>query len=278
MVKMSIVWDRSAEFIGDNFRAILPVVFVSMFVPSVILGALAPIGTDEEGGVSASFGLLQFGFMLLSMWGSLYLSVLALNLGGERGAGSVALNRLPAILVVSIVITIAIALITAAFFAALMLISGADFSPVLAGNDMALSAGQNGVVALGGLVFLLGLLWLIVRLTVIAPVILQEQLWLGALRRSFSLTRGYALRIFGVLLLYGVVAIVAMLAASVVFGSIFTLLFGAGSGGVSLSGFLTSIVSAAVQTIFTVIAGVFTAKLYLALTQSSEPQGNLATK
>jgi hypothetical protein len=39
MVKMSTVWDRTAEFLSDNIGAIVPVALLAFFVPASIGGS-----------------------------------------------------------------------------------------------------------------------------------------------------------------------------------------------------------------------------------------------
>jgi len=70
--------------------------------------------------------------------------------------------------------------------------------------------------------------------------------------------------IIGVMILYFIVSWVAVTAARLVFGSIFRLVAG-GGGAMSLSAVLTSVIVAAIQTVFGILVATFIAKLYQAL-------------
>ncbi len=71
-------------------------------------------------------------------------------------------------------------------------------------------------------------------------------------------------KIIGMLILYGIVAGVAILATRTVFGSVLRLVLG-GDGLVTTASVLTALIGAVVQTVFVVLAAAFTAKLYLAV-------------
>jgi len=144
-------------------------------------------------------------------------------------------------------------------------LGGYDLLAIASGQAASLSPQIASGIALYGLVLLGLFLWLGARLILVNPVIVREKKMFAALRQSWRLTRGMTWRIIGVMLLFALVSWVSMLAANMVFGSIFTLVAGGPSDGISLAGVLTSVVVAAVQTGFTVLVPVFSAKLYLAL-------------
>ncbi|UZK66030.1 glycerophosphoryl diester phosphodiesterase membrane domain-containing protein [Sphingomonas sp. M1-B02] len=264
MVKMGTVWDRTAEFLSDNIGALLPISLLAFFVPASIEGNFEAAMVGATPGLVITLYLVQLAFAILSVWGSLVITAMALDLASSETAGALAGRRLgPALLVwiVMLLVIMAMALPIPMVLAA----NGADAMAIARGEDMAISGPVATFVALYALLLLVLLFWLAARLIVATPVIVRENRMFGALRQSWRLTRGLALRIVGVLILYAIVSWVAQLAANTVFGSIFALVAGGGEG-VTLAGVLTSIVVAAVQTAFMVIAAAFTAKLYLALT------------
>jgi len=264
MVKMGNVWDRTAEFLSDNIGAVLSIALVAFFVPASIEGNFAAAGAGAGAGLKLLLAALQLGFAVLALWGSLAITAMALDTAAPEGAGRAALRRLPAALLVSIV-TILGALLLASPILIMLVAAGYDFTAMQRMEGMELGRLPVTAIALYGIALLIVLIWLAARLVVTTPVIVRERRMLGALAQSWRLTRGYALRIVGVLILYVVVAWVAHLAASTVFGSIFALVAGGDGEGVTLAGVLTSIVVAAVQTAFSVLMPAFTAKLYLAL-------------
>jgi hypothetical protein len=201
---------------------------------------------------------------LVSLWGSLVITAMALDIATERSAANIATRRLIPALVVSIVmIVVASALVLPV--PGILAFNGYDMAAMARGENVNMSMSVAGFIVLYLLALTLLLLWVIARLIVATPVVVRESRVLSALGQSWRLTRGSALRIVGVIILFAIVSWVAALAAKTVFGSIFALVAGNGEG-VTLSSVMTSIVVAAVQSAFMVIPPVFTAKLYLALT------------
>jgi hypothetical protein len=264
MVKMSTVWDRTAEFLSDNIGAIVPVALLAFFVPASIGGSFQPIFLTASPGLALALRLVQLAFAILSIWGSLAITAMALDGVSAAAAGAVARRRLLPALIVSVVLGAAMLLLTLPiplFLAA----SGYDLTAVARGETVEIGTGAASFVWIYSLVLLIALMWIAARLVVATPVIVREERMFGAIPRSWRLTRGSTWRIIGVLILFAVVAIVSGLAANTVFGSIFALIAGGGEDGISLAGVLTSIVGAAVQTGFLVLMPAFAAKLYLAL-------------
>jgi hypothetical protein len=262
MVKMGTVWDRAAEFLTDNLPNILPIALLAFFVPLSIQGSFAPVIEEASFALALVLQLISLAFAILSLWGSLTLA--AMVIGTEGDPGSVGMRRLgPALLVWVVVLILSCLLFVPAALA--LGASGADLQAMARGVRPDLPAAIAWPLVLYCLAALLVLLWLYARLMLVSPVIVAERTLFGAIARSWTLTRRVVWQIIGVTLLFVMVSVVAGLAAKTVFGSIFQLVAGAG-GGLSLSGVLTSVTVAAVQTAFTVIPPVFTAKLYLALT------------
>lgn len=264
MVKMAGVWDRTAEFLSDNLAAVLPIALLTFFVPASIKGnfTAAMTGAGEE--LKILLTVLRVLFAILSVWGSLAITAMALDIAGERSATSIATRRLFPALVVSIVmIVVASALVLPV--PGVLAFNGYDMAAMARDEDVNLSMSVAAFIVLYLLALVFLIVWLIARFVVATPVLVRESRVLSALGESWRLTRGVGLRIVGVIILFVIVSWVAMLAAMTVFGSIFALVAGRGDG-VTLSGVMTSIVVAAVQSAFMVIPPVFTAKLYLALT------------
>lgn len=264
MVKMSIVWDRTAEFLSDNIAAVLPIALLAFFVPASIEGNFAAAMTGAGEWLKIVLYVFQLVFALVSLWGSLVITAMALDIATERSAANIATRRLIPALVVSIVmIVVASALVLPV--PGILAFNGYDMAAMARGENVNMSMSVAGFIVLYLLALTLLLLWVIARLIVATPVVVRESRVLSALGQSWRLTRGSALRIVGVIILFAIVSWVAALAAKTVFGSIFALVAGNGEG-VTLSSVMTSIVVAAVQSAFMVIPPVFTAKLYLALT------------
>jgi hypothetical protein len=266
MVKMGTVWDRTAEFLSDNIAAILPIALLAFFVPASIEGNFAAAMTGAGDQLKMVLSILQLLFALVSFWGSLAITAMALDIATERSAANIATRRLFPALLVSLVLFAAAALLVLPI-PLLLAAGGVDMAAIARGEGAAIGSQLKIVIALYGFALFCVLLWAGARLMVAIPVVVREDRLLSALGQSWRLTRGIALRIIGVLILFALVSSVAALAAKTVFGSIFALAAGSGDG-VTLSSVMTSIVVAAVQSAFMVIPPAFTAKLYLALTDA----------
>lgn len=263
MVSMGTVWDRATEFLSDNLSAIFPLALFAIFLPLAIAQSIQPL--TASGGSTALIALLLWvGLSIASKWGSVAIMALALDaVGGRKAAITTANRRFLPIVGVSLLLLIG-------FFALLFPpaiavgLSGFDTQAAVRSGKMELGDGLGSFVTLY-LVFLLGVfIWLAARLLLLAPTILVERRGIGAIARSFKLTRSVQWKIIGVAILFVIVMMVSVLAAKFVFGSIFGMIAG-GDAPVTLGSVLTSTVVSVVLTAFSVLAAAFTGKLYLAV-------------
>ncbi|WP_010164657.1 hypothetical protein [Sphingomonas sp. PAMC 26617] len=265
MVTMSTVWDRTTEFVGGNIAALTPIVLVGMFVPVALIGNLMPLMGASGVVGNTVVGALIVLLSLASNWGAIAVTALGLEPAAGRSVAIRTANRrfLPVIGVNLLVLVILFLLFAPAFIG--FSLSGIPMNQ--AGGAQPSLDQINGpavlFASLYSLVLLPVLLWVVARLAVITPAVVAERRGFGAFGRAFALTRGLALRIMGVILLYLIVSQVAGLATRMVAGSVFGLLL-SNDGPVSLAAILTSTVVAVVSTIFSVLAVAFLAKLYLA--------------
>lgn len=269
MVQISTVWDRTTAFASAAIAAILPIALLLLFLPVSIQLAVAPLLLKQTLAVRV---VVMVAFWAVELLGTLSLIVLALGATLHPGeAVRAALARLGLAIAIFILFFIAILLLCIPF-GVVVAASGMDIAQLQAGNPVgagSLSAGGAWFLLLYMLALLIFGFWIAARLLVIEPVILAERRGIGAIARAFALTRGLALRLVGVLILYAIVATIAVLAAKMVFGSIFALI-APNDGNIGLATVLTSIVVAAVSTAFKVIAAIFVAKLYQAIAEAHE--------
>lgn len=263
-VRMGTVWDRTTAILGARGGTLAGIALLAFFAPAVIQAALTAY-TIPGTGIAVMGTVVGILVLLATIWGQLATIALALDPATTRTTASrAAVARLPAAILVVIVLIAGFVLLFAPIGVALAS-SGFDFAAAAASQQTGVMppvpAGTRVFVALYAIVALIVLLWLIARLFVTMPVVLAERRGIGALGRSFRLTRGLALRIVGVLILYLIVVGVTSLAVRSVAGIIFRLIFG-GEGGTAL--FLTAVAEAAVAAVFSVLATVFTAQLYVA--------------
>ncbi len=265
MFSMSSVWDRATEFVGDNLSAILPFALVIIATATVQeITNQAVEGTAPTAMLAASCVLIVVSlFSVVAR-----LAVIALAVDDNRSVGeaaALAIGRLFAVLLLIVLLFAILGLLTVPMIVALVA-GGVDPQQLRSLNADAIAALPMGVTLFElvySLVLGVVLLWIGARLALLLPVMLVERRLFGALGRSFRLTRGYALRILGVLLLIGIVGGVAAMAARTVFGSVLRLALG-GETAFSIASVITAIVVAAVATVFTVIGDAFTGKLYAA--------------
>jgi hypothetical protein len=260
---MGTVWDRATEFLSDNLAAIFPLALCAIFIPSAISQSIAPLGVL---GAAAALGVqaVSLCLSLVSLWGKVAITALALDAAAGRGNAIATANRrlLP---ILGVMLVIGVAVIALSLPIAIVLAAaGFDFQAAMTGGRPELPLGVAGFVLLYMLFFCCALIWVWARLALIMPTMIMERRGMGVFVRSFRLTRPVQWRILGVLILYFVVSAVSVIAAKLVFGSVFGLIAG-GEGPVTVATVLTSIVAGIVLTGFTVLATAFTAKLYLAV-------------
>ncbi|OAN66811.1 hypothetical protein A7X12_09295 [Sphingomonas sp. TDK1] len=265
---MGIVWDRTSAFVGERFGALATVALAAFVVPGVVSTWLQVLSGTAGYGARVVLGAIVLLLSLPSVWGSLTIIALATGEGSVGTAGGLAVRRLPATVIVSIVLGLAAALL-AVPVPLLLAARGYDIAAMAAGQAgaMTVDAQTSSMVALYVLVLTPVLLIALTRLILINAVVLREGALFGAIRRSWTLTRRHGWRIFGMLLLFALVGGIARLAARTVFGSVFTLLFG-GGGGLTTAFLLTAIVTTCIQAVVMLLLAAFEGKLYVALTTS----------
>ncbi|MES2339434.1 MAG: hypothetical protein V4537_15185 [Pseudomonadota bacterium] len=270
MVKMGDVWDRALEFLGDHLGVLMPLVLLGMFVPTTISGSLQELQATGGPGLKLALGIMTLAFGILSLWTQLAIVALAVDPAlGRRATGVATARLLPAMGVYVLLGIAAFVLVLPAII--LLAAGGFDFAAAQAGQMGAtkLSAGYGLAIFLYMLVVVAAILGLGARLAPVTAVIVAERRGAGAIGRAFALTRGLTWRLIGVVVLYAVVTLVAVLAAQTVFGSILGLVAG-GDGPITVARVITAIVVAAVSTGFSVIAAAFCAKLYVAILRARE--------
>jgi len=123
---------------------------------------------------------------------------------------------------------------------------------------LAAMSGSNGLTAAVALTVIVAALVAYVHLVLVAPVVAVERIYhpIAALRRSWQLTRGNALRVLGFLLLLSVVAVIGMLAVMAVTGAGAALLGGAEAARVTnaiISGVLGAVVTLVMASVLAAI-------------------------
>jgi hypothetical protein len=264
MVKMGTIWERTTEVLSGRAGMLFGIAALTLVLPGIVRLVLAlMLPTTTPLGAIVGFALaLAVG--VISLWGQLTIIAASSDPSIDAAAGyRLAAARLPAALGVTILLSIAAFVLMLPIIVALV----AAHVDVTTLND-ATQIGNvpSGTAAFAGfyiLVLLVVFLLAAARLTVLNPVVLHERLGIGAIKRSWQLTRGLTWRILGVLVLFIVVAAIAGMALQLVVGTIAALAFG--RDAVSTVLLVTTVANSVLSAAFTVIALAFTAQLYVAL-------------
>lgn len=268
MIRMGRVWDSTVAVLGGRGALIARVALLTVFLPSVIQAAL-PLAIGEAHGARLAGGVAGLILIVVTLLGTLAITALASDPAvDERGAYAAARDTLPATIGAVLLIGVAMALLLIPG-AVLLVAAGFDANAMEAGAPQpTLASGPALGAALYFFVYALVVLWAVARLLPLYAVLVGERCGLRSIRRAFALTRGLALRIVAVLILYAVVLMVAWSATTSVFGLVFRLLLG--SDHAMLVGFLSGVAGAVVTTAFGVLQPVFAARLYAAIREVRE--------
>lgn len=264
MVRMGTVWDRTVEVLNGRTGMIFSIALLGLVIPAFVrdVAVVYSVIASPMFAFAIASPILSLAALPFTLWAQLAITAIATEPGVTRqdAARQGRARLLPALgltLLLGLVASIAMLPPIVA-----LIWSGFDFASALSeGSASRVSPPSIGTVVFIVLYVLLYAalaIWLFARLIVLYPVILNERLGIGAISRAFTLTRELTWRIIGVLLLFGIVAMIATAAAQAVTGTIFTLILG------EAGGLVTSAVVTFVSAAFTVLATVFTAQLYVA--------------
>lgn len=268
-VNMSAVWDRTTEFLRDSGARLAPLVLVLIVAPLALGGVLTAIGNGMTPGTRQGVQLLTIGLSFVSMWGQLAIAAMVTGLAASAPqAGALGLGRLPKMIGVSVLLGCGFLLLFAPVLVALIR-SGTDLNMLASGDPALVQLAMRAIppsyvwfMVLWTLGVMGVILWVSTRLSLLLPVVAAENVLIAAFRRSFAMTRGLALKIFGVVLLVAVVSNITQLAAKAVFGSVFALL-GGGTDPVSLGSLVTTLLVATISSAFVMLSAIFLSNLYL---------------
>ena len=259
MVRMGDVWDRTTDVLSGRGRTLAGIAALAIFLPGVVrTGYSLYVGKDTPA-TALLGGLIAIIVSLAAVWGQLTLIALSTDPATtETQAGATGRARLLPTIGVGLLIGIGFGVFLLPIFIALV---GAGWSPE-AMQMPTLTPGQGGFIGLYTLACAIAFLWVAARLALWTAVMVNERLGIGAIRRSFALTRGITWRIIGVFVLYLIVLGISFSAVSAVTGVVFGLILG--TGAKATVGFLAAVAGGAVAAIFSTVAAVFTAQLYVA--------------
>lgn len=268
MVRMGVIWDRTVAFAGERTGALMAIALATMVVPGAVSGALEPLRAAATPGTRLLLAAVVLVAAILSVLGQLAVTALALGMADRSGSAlRQGAARLPVTLGLALLLLVGLGLLGAPLSAIVFASGGASMD--MNGMRVMMTGDWRQRLAIATIVTTLVMLWLGTRLSVLMPVIVAERRGLRAIPRAFGLTRGAALRLAGVILLYGLVVTIVTYAAQTVFGTV-ALLVAGNEGTVTVAGAITALVVSAVGAVFTVLASIFLALLYRALRAARE--------
>jgi len=262
MISIGTVWDRTTDVLAGR-AGILATIAVALFIlPSVAQSALDAL-LPAQGSAQHLGGILSIVAGILTVWGTLAATAVASDPAVTRDrAFAIGAARLPAGIGAFAVVLLA-AVLVALPGIALLASAGFDWARAQQNLDQPqLDVARAGWALLYFLAYLIVWLWISARLVPLLPIVVNERLGLGAFRRSLALTRGSALKLIGVILLYAIVLSVVVLAASSIVGLVFRLILG--PDALATVAFVAGLAVAVITALFSVVQSVFSAQFYLA--------------
>lgn len=269
MIRMGTIWDRTVEVLSGRTAILTSLAALYFFLPNVVSSAVTIFSVPEGApGPEPTWRLIgmavSLAVLLLLIFGMLAITAVASDPEvNQARATAIAGRRIGAALLVVVVIMAAVAIV---FLPAGVLFATSGMTMTASGQpDMAnADGGRIGMAFLLGAIGLIVGLWISARLVPLFPVVVNEGVALSAFRRSFTLTRGSTARLVGVIILYAIVTVVVLMAATMVTGAVAGLILGPQS---RVAGFIVALVSAALTAGVTVVQAVFYARFYVAATQ-----------
>lgn len=263
MVNLEAVWDRTSEFVGERRADMIPIALLLLFVPIGLMSNMMPLIGRQPSVRNIALALAAVALGIVTIWGHLALTALVLKAGGWKAAVRTGAERLPVAVLISLIEMVVLVLAVAPIVVVFAM-SGIMSDPTPAGSVPTMGLAPAVFILVYGLVLTIVGLVLLARLLLVNAALVGERRGVSALIRSLALTRGMTLKLVGVVLLYIIVSQVAALATKTVFGAILGLLT-LGNDNATLATVITTTLVALVQTGFTALATVFTARLFLAV-------------
>lgn len=252
MTSLSInrAWSEAAAFVKQEGSLLFPVALALIALPSIIVQWLAPRPTPGVTPDAGPWLWLGLPLILVTLIGSLAISLLALR--RETVVGS-ALKRATrrALALLGAVLLIGLAI--------LLCLIPVSLLGVLVVRDVE-SAAVLGAVALLMIGLLLG-----VRLLLVTPIAADTALGpIAILRRSWALTAGHFWRLLALLAVIALVILVLSMAVTTVVGSVALLLGGQQDG---LADLIVILVLGLINAIVSVYTVVLTTRIYVQLSE-----------
>lgn len=198
-MKLSIgkAWDETKPVLAQDGRALSAIALAMLVLPGAIIETIAPSSLREQSEPSVALQLLGLLVLLITLAGQVAISRIGLGAGATVGQiiGH-AFRRLPALFGALIIIAVPFMLLVAGIIAAT---AGLD-------ADIRKLPPSTSILVL---VVLIAFLFVLVRMLFLTPLAAERGGGsIALLRSSWGLTTGSALKLFGLIVLLLVIAIV----------------------------------------------------------------------
>lgn len=254
-LSISRAWDETKAAFRRDGRLYATLALAMFVVPTVVADLATPAAAAGEMAPFGAWTILSLVALLIGLVGQL--AVCRLALGPQTSVGEAirhAAKRAPAYL--------GAALLWILPFLLLIALLGTRL-----GDD---PQSVPPSIALGVLVAAIAFLVIAVRFVLTSPVASAEPVGpIGILSRSWQLTRGHWLRLFGFLALFLVALFVLLMAAGAVVGTLATLAFG-DPEPFSVGTLITSLATQIAGAVVTVTLMVMLARIYAQLAGAAE--------
>ncbi len=246
-------WDQVRQWLGRHVQAFIALAGVFFLLPQLVLSffgpAIVPPVIDQNNpDITVLFEQMQAAFAPLIPW---FIVLTIVQMAGQLAIIAVVSTRKGA----SVGEAIGTGFKLAGYLILAQLVLGLALGLVLMIFGLIAGVAAAVFVALGFLVFLaifVVAIYLLVRFSLVSAVLVTEEArWpIPLLRRSWELTKGNTLPIFGFYLIIFIVFLVISIVASLIFGLVLTPM---GAAGVSILAVVTGAISAAGTAIFALL-------------------------
>ncbi|MBB3763979.1 glycerophosphoryl diester phosphodiesterase membrane domain-containing protein [Sphingomicrobium lutaoense] len=265
-LSISKAWDETRAILGRDGQLMMVVAAALIALPAALQVTLNPdqaAGTPAEN--SGLVVLLSFVAAIITFIGTLAITHLALSSGSTVAeAIRVGARRFFPVFVAALLWVIPMMLL-------FMLVLGAMVGPeaLESGDPQQIGQALDGTELLVLLFLMLAFFYVGVRMFLITPVAVAEKKGpVAILKKSWQLTSGHFWRLFALLLMFAVAAMIVLITVGVMIGLLTTLAFGEVTPW-SLPAALLGLFTGFVQAALTVILMTMSARIYAHL--AAEP-------
>jgi hypothetical protein len=264
-LSISAAWDETKAVVAHDGRLIGSVALALVALPTAVTGLIDPSGIGKSGPLWMDSILLIASLAALA--GQLALIRLALGPSITVGAAIAhGLRRMPIYLLSAILLLVAL-FVLAIPFAAVLSALGVPL------ESTTMPATPGVIVVL--LLFVALVIYIAVRMLMTAPVASAEAAGpIAIIRRSWALTSGHWLHLFGFVMLFFIGAVIVLLAVGAVSGVVAGLLLGP-IDPMSASALLVGLVQAVANAAITALFAVMVARIYVQLAGGGEAQASV---